>query len=183
VGILGRLRGRPAGSLGWAASLAAVVVLSVVSSAWIVGGRLDAQLADADAAIQEQDRAIAGLTMLSDWTLRLSADADAGRARLASSSDAAPTGTVLFSGDTRELVMAASGLTPPPAGSQYRCWIETEGDQVLIGQMYFAGELAYWVGEVDALDGVSAATFGVSLVDEESSGLDGPVVLRGETRS
>jgi hypothetical protein len=183
AGFLDWLRGlaRPGSSLGWAASLAAVVVLSVVGSTLIVGGRLDSQLADANAAIQEQDRAIAGLTMLSDWTLRLSADAEAGRVRLASVSGDATTGTAMFSGDTRELVMVASGLSLPPAGSQYRCWIQADGERVLIGQMYFAGDLAYWVGEVDALDGVSDATFGVSLVDASSDGLEGPVVLQGES--
>jgi hypothetical protein len=167
--------------LAWAGSLAAAMVVSVVATAWMVGGRIDSQLADANAAITEQRSAIAGLAMVTDWTLRLSADAEAGRARLQPAVGETPTGTVLFSSDSQELVMVASGLTPPPAGREYRCWVELEGERQPIGRMYFAGDLAYWVGEVDELTKTEGLAFGVSLVDAATQNLTGDVVLRGET--
>jgi hypothetical protein len=167
--------------LAWAGSLAAVIVVSVVATASIVGGRVDTQLAEASAAIEDQRAAIAGLAMLSDWTIRLSADVEAARARLSPpEGGGTATGTVMFSSATHELVMVASGLSPPPVGDEYRCWVEIDGRQEPIGRMYFAGDLAYWVGEVEALTGSEDIGFGVSLVDAASVNLT-DVILRGES--
>jgi hypothetical protein len=52
---------------------------------------------------------------------------------------------------------------------------------VAIGRMYRAGELAYWVGELDEAMADQDLTFGVTLVDAASSGLTGDVVLVGAT--
>jgi hypothetical protein len=167
--------------LAWPGLLAAAILIAVVGTGWIVGNRIDARLAEADAAIAEQRGAIAGLTMVADWTLRLSADAEAGRARLQPPGGGAASGTVLFSSDTQELVMVASGLAPPGAGREYRCWVEFDGQRQPIGRMYFAGELAYWVGHVDELTQAEGPAFGVSLVDASSDDLSGDLVLLGET--
>jgi hypothetical protein len=47
---------------------------------------------------------------------------------------------------------------------EYRCWMESGGERTPIGQMFFAGDVAYWVGEVPDIAALGAdATFGVSL--------------------
>ena len=60
----------------------------------------------------------------------------------------------------------ADQLAPPPAGREYRCWLEVDGTRMSIGKMYFGGDLAYWVGDVAGLAGLGPdARFGVSLVE------------------
>jgi hypothetical protein len=167
--------------VAWAASVAAAILVAVVATGWIVSSRFDAQLAEANAAIGEQQHAIEGLAELSDWTLRLSADADAVRQRLLSPLGGAGTGTVLFSAETGEVVMVASGLTPPPSGREYRCWAELNGERQSIGKMFFAGDLAYWVGDVGGVALESDSVIGLSLVDEGSDDLSGEVTLQSET--
>jgi hypothetical protein len=62
-------------------------------------------------------------------------------------------------------VVVATGLTPPPVGQEYRCWVEEAGGRERVGKMFFSDGLAYWVGPVPAVQGlVGDATFGVSLV-------------------
>jgi hypothetical protein len=46
--------------------------------------------------------------------------------------------------------------------------------------MFFAEDLAYWVGPVPAVEGlVDAVTFGVSLVNLDGSPVDSPPILGG----
>jgi hypothetical protein len=46
---------------------------------------------------------------------------------------------------------------------EYRCWVESGGVRTPIGKMFFAGDVAYWVGEVPDADSLPEdATFGVS---------------------
>jgi hypothetical protein len=123
---------------------------------------------------------VAGLAIVTDWTLRLGADPAATGVRLAADEGGDAAGTVLFSPERGELVMVASGLPVPPDGQEYRCWIEEGGGRVPIGAMYRAGSIAYWAGEVGALRGrQGSVAFGVSLVDAESDGVSGEVVLAG----
>jgi len=159
----------------WAAGVAAAAVVGL-----LVWGSTNARLEEADAAIAEQRATAAGLSIVMDWTMRLSADPDATGVRLAAGGGRGAAGTVLFSPDRGELVMVASGLPVPPDGQEYRCWIEEDGERVPIGAMYRAGSLAYWAGEVDALRGrQGSVAFGVSLVDTRSDGVSGEVVLAG----
>ena len=73
------------------------------------------------------------------------------------------------------------GLTPPPAGQEYRCWVEVDGKRQRVGKMFFNEDLAYWVGPAPAVAGLSTgATFGVSLVDAAGSAVDTDPVLLGE---
>jgi hypothetical protein len=174
--------GGESGWLAWlprfsgAAAVAAVVMLLIVGSA--VSSRMDA----ADAAIAEQRAAIAGLTVVTDWSLRIASDPEASRIRLEAPDGGAQAGTVLFSDATGELAMVASGLPALPEGQEYRCWVEVDGTRVPIGTMYRAGELSYWVGEVDETIGVDAGrAFGVSLMASAADGVDGEVVLLGDT--
>ena len=164
---------------------AATFVAGVAASALIAGlvtwGAIDSRLTAADAAIAEQRSTIAGLGIIADWTLRLSRDPAASHVRLAAADGGAQEGTVLLAGERNELVMVASGLPVPAEGQEYRCWVEASGGRVAIGRMYRAGELAYWVGELEEAIADEELTFGVTLVDSASSGLTGEVVLTGAT--
>jgi hypothetical protein len=167
---------------GWAAaSTVAAILIAVVATGWIVTSRFDARLSDASAAISEQRQAIAGLAALSDWTLRLSSDPAAIRQRLLPPTGGDYGGTVLYSTETGELVMVATGLRPPPSGSEYRCWVERDGAHQPIGKLFFAGELGYWVGDVAEVMHATEAVIGVTLVDIESQDLGGDVTLQSES--
>ena len=51
-----------------------------------------------------------------------------------------------------------TGLTPPPAGQEYRCWVEVDGTRQRVGKMFFSQDLAYWVGPSPAITGLSGTT-------------------------
>ncbi len=144
--------------VGWVATIAAAVLLSIAGTALVVGNRADTQ-----AAAQEQT--IDALEEVSTTALAVSAQPDAQHVALTGVTDPALTGSLAFSSTTTELVWLANGLTPPPAGYEYRCWVESGGTRQRIGKMFFSKDLAYWAGETDAVSGLpSGATFGVSLV-------------------
>jgi hypothetical protein len=75
--------------------------------------------------------------------------------------------------------VVATGLTPPPEGQEYRCWVEQAGDREGVGKMFFSDDLAYWIGPVPPVQGlVGDARFGVTLVSLDGS-TDGEDVLEG----
>ena len=112
-------------------------------------------------------------------TLQVTGEPDARRVALAGAT-AGLEGNLVFSPGTSELVVVATGLTPPPAGQEYRCWVEQAGQRQRVGKMFFSDDLAYWVGPAPAVAGlVSGATFGVSLVDASGSAIDSQPVLDG----
>ena len=149
--------------LGWAVTIAAAVVLSVVSTSLIVGGRVDGQLAG-------QAEQISALEEVTTATLSVTAQPDARHVALAGASGPSPNGSLAFSPSIGQLVVVATGLTPPPAGLEYRCWVEVGGTRQRVGKMFFSQDLAYWVGPAPAISGLSSgATFGVSLVDRAGS--------------
>lgn len=159
-------------SLGWVAAIAAAVVLSVAGSSAIVSWQMDRRLAT-------QAEAIAALERVTTATLEVTAEPDARRVVLAGS-DPSMSGSLVFSPSTSELVVVATGLTPPPAGLEYRCWVERDGRRDRVGKMFFSGDLAYWIGPVAAVEGLlNGATFGVSLVDASGAALDSDPVLDG----
>ncbi|MEO5941162.1 MAG: hypothetical protein ABIZ72_09220, partial [Candidatus Limnocylindrales bacterium] len=114
-------------------------------------------------------------------TLRVDSQPDVTRVALASGPNGGgPTaaGTLIFSPGSSELVVVANGLTPPAAGREYRCWVEIDGARAPIGKMFFGGEIAYWVGKVPEVGGLSAgARFGVTLVDIAGGGRPNEDVL------
>jgi hypothetical protein len=172
VSLDGRRRLAPV--LGWVATLAAAVVLSVLATSYLVGSRVDDQLASQAAAIK-------GLQAITTATLTVTAQPDAEHVALASASDPDVYGGITYSPSTAELVVVASGLTPPPDGLEYRCWVEVDGTRHRVGKMFFNEDLAFWVGPSPAIAGVSdGATFGVSLVDAAGSAVDTDPVLVGE---
>jgi hypothetical protein len=160
--------------LGWVATLAAAVVLSVVAASYVVGSRVDSQLAS-------QSVAIKGLQEITTATLTVTAQPDAEHVALAGVSDPELYGGLTYSPSTSELVVVASGLTPPATGLEYRCWVEVDGKRERVGRMFFNEDLAFWVGPSPAITGLSTgATFGVSLVDAAGSAVDTDPVLLGE---
>jgi hypothetical protein len=176
VGLPGRLRGAL-----WAASLAAAVIVSVAASSLYFNRTLDARFAERDTVIAAQGESIAGLAKVSGWSLRLSGMPDAERVHLASTGGQDVSGTLLYVPTTKELVVVATGLTEPPAGREFRCWVEKDGQRIKVGKMFFGGGLAYWVGEVERLDDAQGARFGVSLTDAAlPDDLGGPPVIAGE---
>lgn len=160
------------GALGWVAAIAAAVLVSVVATTAIVGGRVDGQLA-------EQAATIEALQHVTIATLQVGASGDARRVSL-DGSQPGLGGELVFSPSTTELVVVATGLTEPPANQEYRCWLNRSGDRERVGKMFFGDGLAYWVGPVEAVAGLEGpATFGVTLVSLDGS-TDGVDVLEGD---
>jgi hypothetical protein len=166
------LAGRGRSAFGWVATIAAAVVVSVIATSVIVGGRVDERLA-------AQAFEINALERVTIATLDVTAQADVRRVSLGGTQ---PTvaGSLIFSPSTTELVVVATGLTPPPEGQEYRCWVEQAGDRQGVGKMFFSDDLAYWIGPVSAVEGlVGDASFGVTLVDVSGSGGEARDVLIG----
>jgi hypothetical protein len=149
-------------TLGWVAVLAAAVLVSVVATSALIDSRLDDRLAGQAATIEALENVTAA-------TLDVTAEPDVRRVAL-SAADPARSGSLVFSPSTSELVVVATGLTPPTAGQEYRCWVERADDRERVGLMFFSDGLAYWIGPVPAVEGLAGdATFGVSLVSVDGS--------------
>lgn len=160
-------------SLGWWVSLGAAVVLAAGLSGLVVSSQ-------SQATIDRQEATISALARVNTWTLRVSGAPDARTVVLASTSGGDAAGTLIFSPSSEELVVVMSGLPEPPAGKEYRCWVEVGGVRQRVGEMYFGGDLGYWAGKVERLGTVPAgARFGVSLVDAADGSLEGDPVLLG----
>lgn len=157
--------------LGWPVALAAAVVFSLV-----VGGALGGVLTGRE--LRDQQMETAALAALHDATLRLADEPDVRRVLLAGS-DPASAGTLLFSPMTRDLVVSATGLIPPPAGQELSCWISApDGSRIRMGRMEFAGGLAYWAGWADELADAGPGTqFGVTRVDASGASIGGDVLV------
>jgi hypothetical protein len=160
--------------LPWIAAIAAAVVISVVASTAVLNTRLDAELASQDQTIQH-------LSAVTAATLAVTAAPDVERVALASDTGLPTAGTLLFSPSTTELVVVATDLAPAPEGQEYRCWVIQDGEREAVGKMFFGGDLAYWIGDVEAVAGLTEdATFGVSLVDIDGTSLDADPVMTGD---
>ena len=169
----GRLRRLPP-LVGWVAAVAAAVVLSVVATSLLVGARVDGQLAT-------QAQSIAALEEVTTATLTVTGQPDAEHVRLAGVSNPMLDGSLAYSPTTTELVVVATGLTPPSGDLEYRCWVEVGGTRHRVGKMFFSHDLAYWVGPAPAVSGLwKDATFGVSLVGASGGAVDTDPVLRGK---
>ena len=160
--------------IGWFGAIAAAVVLSVVATTFLIGSRVDEQLA-------AQNATVAALEKLTTATIEVTAEPDAQHVALAGVTDPKLDGSLVFSPATTELVVVSYGLTNPPAGQEYRCWVEVNGQRQRVGKMFFSNDLAYWAGDVPAVSGLSgAATFGVSLVDATGQSIETDPVLAGQ---
>ena len=164
-------RGR---TLAWVAAIAAAVLLSVGVTTAVVTSRMDAQLA-------AQADTIADLRHVTEYTVQVASSPDATGVALTGTQDPAMSGSIVFSPTTTELSVVATGLTEPPAGQEFSCWMDTGSGRVRIGKMFFGGGLAYWVGSSPAVAGLTTpAEFGVSLV-EVGAPMDPPPVLIGRS--
>ena len=160
--------------LPWMATIAAAVIVSMVATSLIVGGGIDSRIA-------EQQRAIAGLQAVSAATLEITAAADAKRVALTAVDGSATTGSLLFSPGSTRLVVVATGLTAPPAGQEFRCWVLVDGARQSVGRMNFAGDLAFWVGDTPAVATLPAGSiFGVSLTQVGGASVDADPVIVGQ---
>jgi hypothetical protein len=159
--------------IGWVATIAAAVLLSIAGTALIVGNRADTQIA-------AHEQTIDALEEVSTTALAVNAQADEQHVALTGVSDPTAAGSLAFSPSTTELVWLASGLTPPPAGYEYGCWVESGGTRQRIGKMFFSKDLAYWAGETNAVSGLSSgATFGLTLVGPDGKPVSADPVMAG----
>lgn len=154
-------RTRKAGGIGrlglWATTVAAGIVIALVATQLLIVGPQNSQ-------IEDQQQAVNALAKAAAWSLQIQGEPNAERVALVSTTgDADVTGTITYAPGTNRLVVLAQGLEEPPAGTEYRCWVERGGQRVPIGKMFFAGDVAFWVGEVPDIDQAGEdATFGVS---------------------
>ncbi len=154
---------RPA---AWAGSLAAAIVISVVATTFVVGSGHGDETAD--------------LTRLAAWSIDVARAPDARQVALVSPSGARTVGLLEFVPSNGELVVSAHDLAVAPSGKEYRCWMETASGRRVVGRMFFAGGIAYWVGPVTGLTSIASGThFGITLVDASGSSVDGDPVLLG----
>jgi len=155
----------------WLAAAAAVIVL-LVGSAGFIAGRAD---------VDRYGNAVNALEAVNEATLDISADPESRRVVLASTDGGSTTGTLLFSPETSKLVVVASDLALPPSGKEYRCWVVVDGQRKNVGKMFFADELAYWVGDTPEVSAIPDGTqFGVSLSDVGRTSLDAEPVILGK---
>lgn len=160
--------------------LAAAVLISVAATSVVVGVVAQQALGERDAAITRQADVVDALARVTAWSLRVGSESDARTVRLASTSGSAARGTILFSPSTGELVVVADDLEEPASGSEFRCWVEIDGARRPVGKMFFGGGLSYWVGDVEAVAGLTGdATFGISLADTSGSGSAAEPVMVG----
>jgi Anti-sigma-K factor rskA len=157
--------------LRWGVAAAAALAIAVGSFA-AFDARNDAeQYASAVAALEAVNRA----------TLEISGDPGARRVELAATAATGTSGTLLYSPSTTKLVVVATQLESPPSGKEFRCWVEVDGRREDVGRMFFAGDLAFWVGDTPAVSDLPDGTpFGVSLADVASPSLEADPVIRGE---
>jgi len=160
-----RDRARPS----WPA-LAAVVLVSVLASGALVGGLALRALGGADAEFARQNQVVQALSAVTTGSLRVGGLDDARTVRLSSTSGGDGTATIVYSPSSGELVVVAEGIEEPPAGSELRCWVEVDGARKPVGRMFFGGGISYWVGDVEAVTGLTGeATFGISLAQPEGA--------------
>ncbi len=169
-----RRRAAPRPAL-WVGAMAAAIVIAIVGTSVFVTRANDA-------ANQAQAVQIASLAKVATWSLRIDGEKDARYVELAATNgDADLAGTLAFSPRTKELVVLAEGLAQPPSGMQYRCWVEIGGSRQRIGQMFFGGNVAYWVGQADGIAGAGTGTrFGVSLGPADGDSITADPVLQGQ---
>jgi len=152
---------------GWAAALAAALVVGLLGGALLV--RVAAPDGNANPAV--------ALDQVTRETTALIASGDSREVVL--TGDPGKSGTLILSPSAGRMVVSATGLATPPRGSEYRCWVEVNGTRVALGAMWWAGNVAWWAGDV-ALPAVipSGVVYGVSLVEAGAPG-PGTVVLTG----
>lgn len=156
----------------WAAGIAAALIV-----AGALGFGAGAVLRSP--ASDDRRTEVAVLQGATTAAVRVAAQPDARHVELAPTSGGSATGSLVFSPSSGELVMIATNLAPEPAGQQYGCWVEQDGQRRRLGRMYWAGKLWAWAGPATGLASLPPGTvFGVSL--GASGGGEGEPVLTGQ---
>jgi len=169
--VVGGPSGRP--RLGWIATIAAAIALSVVATSLVVGQRSEDQVAT-------QAGTMAVLEDVIQATVAITSRSDVQRVSLVGTTDSTLEGSVAFSPSSTQLIVVATGLKTPPAGQEYRFWVQINGARKRVEKMVVGPNLAYWVGPSSAISRVSErAAFGVSLVDINRQGAATDPVLIG----
>jgi hypothetical protein len=158
AGIAGRvraaLRGRPR---RWAlAAVGTAAVFGLLAAGSFVAADLQGQL---DRTRQEAAR-------LENLYTRLEALLQQPGARVVSlmTENGTSAGVLVLDAGSGQLAVMTDDLPAPPAGMEYRCWIEGQGGRQSVGRMWFEEGLAYWAGADQSIGGWAAgSTFGVSL--------------------
>ncbi|CAN5488984.1 hypothetical protein BH20CHL6_BH20CHL6_02480 [soil metagenome] len=65
--------------------------------------------------------------------------------------DGKPAGSVLADPVSGEIMVVSDALDPGSEAPVYRCFMERDGVQEPVGEMHFAGSLAFWVGPVPSI--------------------------------
>jgi hypothetical protein len=161
----------PARAMRWAVATAAAVAIAV--------GAFGVAATRAD--LERQATAVAALEAVNRATIEITGDAEARRVDLAATGGTPTSGTLLFSPSTTKLVVVANELQSPPVGKEYRCWVEVDGRREDVGRMFFAGDLAFWVGDTPQVSDLpDGSAFGVSLTDVASPTLEAEPVILGQ---
>jgi hypothetical protein len=78
--------------------------------------------------------------------------------------DGAIGGEVIFDPTSQQLAVLSTALPAPPAGKEYRCWVEAPTGRESVGRMWFDNGLSYWSGTGrDVGEWAAGYSFGVSL--------------------
>jgi hypothetical protein len=164
------------GPAGWLAAIAAAAVISAGVTGYAV-------TSIRDQSGRQASQALAGLAEVAQWTARLETLPDVRRVVLTAQSSGGgqpQVGALMFSPHTQWLVVVADGLPEPPAGREYRCWVEIGGTRQRLGGMEISGDVAYWAGAAPTLADVpSGSLFGVSLADAANPAGATQTVLSG----
>lgn len=155
--------------VGWRRAVTLVAALAVL----IVGAAVVRDQATRLDAARAETQALQGVTAVLDRVLSQPGH----REVTLVGADGTPNGTVAWS--NHDLVVMTMALAQPAPGQTYRCWVERGGVRSPVGEMWFAGGLAYWTGSLDgwatiSLDG--GGQFGVSL-EASAGGSSGAPVL------
>ncbi|MCU0484346.1 MAG: hypothetical protein MUC54_08800 [Chloroflexi bacterium] len=152
-------RGRRMWGPAWLVAAAAILVVGSFGAGFLAGSP-----AGPTAATPVAEPALA---RLAGTHARIMDAADAVELVLRDSSGA-PRGMLAVAPSSGEMVAMAGGLAAAPAGSTYRCWIETGAGRTTLGAMYLAGDVGWWVGPVTLAGPVIRGTrFGVSLASPD----------------
>ncbi|MCU0483934.1 MAG: anti-sigma factor [Chloroflexi bacterium] len=162
-------RGRRASGSAWLVAAAAVLVVGAFGAGFMAGG--PASPAPGPLAVSEL-----ALARLTGTHARIMDAADAVEVVLRDPSGV-PRGMLAVAPSSGEMVAVAGGLQAAPAGTTYRCWIETGTGRTVLGTMYLAGDVGWWVGPVTIAGPVVRGTrFGVSLASPGGDAVE-PVLV------
>lgn len=93
------------------------------------------------------------------------------------SSQGSSAGSLIVEPGSGYIAVLTDDLTAPPAGTEYRCWVEFGGQRQAVGRMWFEDGLAYWSGPNASLASWPAGTtFGVSLEQAGQPASQAPVL-------